>query len=115
MPRPSRRSPIAGVCVASLLLAIGLLSAGPAQAAPLPTITLSLTKTSITVGGTLQSGGVNVVTTATGTKEAGAILFLLKPGATFEQVEAAIKAAHGDTNVTSRYGVDRVQHRSDSG
>ena len=66
----------------------GLLVAASAQASTLPTLTLTLTKSSITVGGTTQSGGVNVVTTATGVKEATAILFLLKPGVTFDEVEA---------------------------
>jgi hypothetical protein len=32
------------------------------------------------------------------------ILFLLKPGATFEETEAAVQKAHGETNVTSKYG-----------
>jgi hypothetical protein len=107
MSHPSHRSPIAGVCVASLLAAIGLLSAGPAQASTLPTLTLTLTKSSITVGGSTQSGGVNVVTTATGVKEATAILFLLKPGVTFEDVENAKKSsarAGKDPNFTSKYG-----------
>ena len=53
--------PIRGVLVASLLVAIGLLSAGTAQASALPTLTLTVTKSSITVGGSTQSGAVNVV------------------------------------------------------
>jgi hypothetical protein len=90
---------------ASALLAGGTIAAGSAAAAStLPTLSLTLTASSITVGGTTQSGAVNVVTTATGVKEAGAILFLLKPGATFEEVEAAIQKAHGEINVTSKYG-----------
>jgi len=96
-----------GVCVSLLLVAIGLLSAGSTQASTLPTLSLTLTKSSITVGGSTQSGAVNVVTTATGVKEATAILFLLKPGVTFEDVENA-KQVHGsagkDPNITSKYG-----------
>jgi hypothetical protein len=88
----------------SLLAAVSLMSAGAAQASTLPTLTLTITKSSITVAGATQSGAVNVVSTATGVKEANVILFLLKPGATFEAVEAAIKASHGDTNVTGKYG-----------
>jgi hypothetical protein len=98
------RRPLRGAFVASLAAVAGLVSAGAAQAAPLPTLTLTVTKSSITVAGATQSGGVNVVSTATGLKEANVILFLLKPGATFEEVEAAIKRAHGDSNVTSKYG-----------
>ena len=100
----SIRGPLRGVFIAALLASVGLVSAASAQASTLPTLTLTLTKSSITVGGTTQSGAVNVVSTATGLKEAGVLLFLLKPGATFEVVEAAIQKAHGDTNVTSKYG-----------
>ncbi len=49
--------------VALLVLAAILALAGTAQSAALPTLTLALTKTSITVGGTTQSGAVNVVST----------------------------------------------------
>jgi hypothetical protein len=101
----SIRGPLRGVFIAGLLACVGLVSAAAsAQASTLPTLTLTLTKSSITVSGTTQSGAVNVVTTATGVKEASAILFLLKPGATFEEVEAAIQKAHGEINVTSKYG-----------
>jgi hypothetical protein len=96
--------PLRGVFVASLLALVSLTAAASAQAAPLPTLTLTITKSSITVAGATQSGGVNVVSTATGVKEASVILFLLKPGATFDDVEAAIQKAHGDTNVTGKYG-----------
>ena len=47
VPHGSRRSPIKGVFVASLLLAVGLLSAGSAQAAALPKLTLTITASSI--------------------------------------------------------------------
>jgi hypothetical protein len=100
----SIRGPLRGVFIAALLASVGLVSAASAQASTLPTLTLTLTKSSITVGGTTQSGAVNVVSTATGLKEASAILVLLKPGATFEEAEAAIQKAHGEINVTSKYG-----------
>jgi len=68
-------------------------------------MSVALTQSSITVGGATQSGGVNVVTTATGVKEASAILFLLNPGVTFEEVENAQKrSGKGDPNKTSKYG-----------
>ncbi len=98
------RSPLRGVFFVSLLAAVSLVSAGAAQASTLPILSIAVTKSSITVAGATQSGGVNVVSTATGVKEANVILFLLKPGATFDEVEAAVKKAHGDTNVTSKYG-----------
>jgi uncharacterized protein GlcG (DUF336 family) len=90
---------------ASALLAAATIAVGPAAASStLPTLSLKITNSSIAVGGSTQSGAVNVVSTATGVKEANVILFLLKPGATFDEVEAAIQKAHGDTNVTSKYG-----------
>ncbi|HEY3827801.1 MAG TPA: hypothetical protein VGL57_01265 [Solirubrobacteraceae bacterium] len=91
---------------ASALLAAGSTSAAGSAAATstLPALSLTITNSSVTVTGAVQSGAVNVVSTATGVKEASVILFLLKPGATFDEVEAAIQKAHGDTNVTSKYG-----------
>ena len=100
-----KRLTLLAVTASALLAAGGTIATGSAAAAPtLPTLSLTVTASSITVGGATQSGAVNVVTTATGIKEAGVLLFLLKPGATFEVVEAAIQKAHGDTNVTSKYG-----------
>jgi hypothetical protein len=89
----------------ALLAAGGTVAVGSAAAAStLPTLSLTVAKSSITVGGATQSGGVNVVSTATGVKEASVILVLLKPGATFEETEAAIQKAHGDINVVDKYG-----------
>jgi hypothetical protein len=115
MPYRSRRdAPLRGSLIAALLAAtsllasaVGLVAISSAQASTLPTLTLTLTKSTITVGGSTQSGGVNVVTTATGVKEATAILFLLKPGVTVEEVENAKKSsgsAGQDPNFTSKYG-----------
>ncbi len=92
---------------ASVMLAVAssLTSAVAAQASTLPTLTLTLTKSSITVGGATQSGAVNVVSTATGTKEASAILFQLKPGATVAEVEAFLASKkQKDPNNASKYG-----------
>jgi hypothetical protein len=91
----------------SALLAAGaaMIGTGPAVAAStLPTVSVAINASSVTVSGTLQAGAVNVVSTATGVKEASVVLVLLKPGATFEEAEAAIQKAHGDTNVVSKYG-----------
>jgi hypothetical protein len=89
----------------SLTFAGALIAADAAQAATLPTLTLSINASSVTVGGTLQSGGVNVVSTATGVKEAGAILFLLKPGVSVAEVYAYLDSGgKKDINGTSKYG-----------
>jgi hypothetical protein len=109
---PSRYGPLRGVFVAALLAAASLLTfaRGPiavssAQASTLPTVTLSINTSSITAGGALQSGGVNVVSTATGVKEAGAILFLLKPGVSVAEVYAYLDSkGKKDINTTNKYG-----------
>jgi hypothetical protein len=87
-------------------VAAGLIAVGPAGAATLPTLTLTVTKSAITVGGTTQSGAVNVVSTGgAGVKEASAILFLLKPGASIAEVENVLKNGAGkDPNKASKYG-----------
>jgi hypothetical protein len=101
---PRRRA--AALAASTLVLAAGsFAAAGQAQAATVPTLTLALTKTSVTIGGTLQSGAVNVVATATGTKEAAAVLFQLKPGVTPDEFTAFIKTPKvRDLNNTSKLG-----------
>ncbi len=90
---------------AALVMAASLAVSASAQASTLPTVTLTLTKSSLTVGGTLQSGAVNFVTTDTGVKEASVILFLLKPGVSLSEVEAfASSKAVKDPNNASKYG-----------
>jgi hypothetical protein len=98
---------VAAILAATSLLTLagGLIAVSSAQASTLPTLSLSITKSSITVGGTMQSGAVNVVSTATGVKEATAILFLMKPGVTVAEVEGALKSGAGkDPNKASKYG-----------
>jgi hypothetical protein len=96
----------ATLATASTLAAIAaIVATGTAQAATLPTLTLSLSSSAITVGGTLQSGAVNVVSTDAGVKEGATILFQLKPGYTVAEVEAALKAGAGmEPNLASKYG-----------
>jgi hypothetical protein len=100
---PQRR-----VFAAALLAAMSLLiAAASAQAAStLPTLTLSINASSVTVGGTLQSGAVNVVSTATGVKEANAVLFLVKPGVSVAEVYAYLDNKKGsrDPNTANKYG-----------
>lgn len=97
----------AAVLASGTLMAVtgGLLSGASAQASTLPTLTLALTKSSITVGGSTQSGAVNVASTATGVKEANAILFRLNAGVTVAQLEEGLKQGAGkDPNKTIKYG-----------
>jgi hypothetical protein len=90
---------------AALVLASSLFAVSSAQASALPTLTLALSKSAITVSGGTQSGAVNVVSTATGTKEASAILFQLKPGVTPEELYAFLGTPKSkDINASSKYG-----------
>jgi uncharacterized cupredoxin-like copper-binding protein len=102
MSSRSSRSHLRGVCVASLLAVASVVGVASAQASTLPTLTLTITKSSITVAGATQSGAVNVVSTATGVKEASAILVLLKPGVSVAELESGFKG--GDPNKASKYG-----------
>jgi hypothetical protein len=100
---------VLGACVltgASLLVAIGLISASAAQAASLPTISIAVTPATATVTGPLESGGANVVSSATGVKEGSLILFLLKPGATVAEAEAYLREdkGKGDPNASATLG-----------
>jgi hypothetical protein len=89
------------------LAAVSLASAGVAQASTLPTLSLTVSPSSVAVSGAMQSGGTNVVTTAGGKKEATAVLFLLKPGSSVAEVEAYMKSKkknNKDPNATSQFG-----------
>lgn len=70
----------------------------------LPTLTLALNGTSVTVGGSTQSGAVNVVTTVTTEAQGEPALLRLDPGVTIDQVVAAVAAHHGDPNAIDPYG-----------
>jgi hypothetical protein len=101
----SPRRIVSAVLATGALLAAGGLTTTSAQAAALPTLSVAITPSSITVGGALQSGGVNVVSTATGTKEAVTVLFLLKPGASVAEFLAFLSSKAGnDPNNASKYG-----------
>lgn len=104
-PRRSRTALAAALATASLGC---LLVAGPAQAASaLPTLSVAVTPTSITLGAPPQSGAVNVITTATGkVKEGSMILFLLKPGVSVAEVISFLseKKHAKDPNYADKFG-----------
>ena len=106
MSSRTRRPRMKRLLAASLLACLGLLGVGAAQAAALPTLSIAVGTAAATVGGSLESGGVNVVTTDTGVKEASVILFLLKPGVSVAEAEAFVKEkkVKGDPNYTSKIG-----------
>jgi hypothetical protein len=93
---------LAGTCVA---LAAGALGAGSAQAATLPTISATVSASTITVTGALQSGAVNVASTATGGKEPSVVLFALKPGVSLAEFYAYLNENKtDDPNTANKYG-----------
>jgi hypothetical protein len=91
---------------AALTAVAAVFTAGAAQAATLPTITATVGPTSIAVTGALQSGAVNVASTATGGKEPSVALFALKPGVSVAQFYAYLNEnkTTSDPNSTSKYG-----------
>ncbi len=91
---------------AAALLAAGAFfvsaAASSADSSGLPTLTLSLTGSSISVSGTVQSGAVNVAAASTA-KDAEPTLVHLNPGVTADQLLAA--APHTpDPNAIAPYG-----------
>jgi hypothetical protein len=72
----------AALSVAALASGLVLMTASSVAASSLPTLTLAVTKSSVTVGGSEVSGAVNIATTVTGEKSDVPALFLLKPGVT---------------------------------
>jgi hypothetical protein len=97
---PARR---AALVVASATCVLCVLVAS-AQASTLPTVTISVGASSVTVGGALQSGAVNVVSTST-KKETEVVLFAVKPGVSVAEVEAFVKSnKQKDPNNADKYG-----------
>jgi len=77
-------------------------AASSADTSSLPTLAISLTGTSISVSGTVQSGAVNIAATSTA-KDAEPTLVHLNPGVTADQLLAA--APHNpDPNGIAPYG-----------
>ena len=71
----------------------------------LPKLTIAMNGTSIVVGGALQSGGVNVVSTTTNEPQGAPLLFRLNPGVTAAQVQAYRKAhPNTDPNSLAQFG-----------
>jgi hypothetical protein len=85
----------AALSVAALASGLALMTASSVAASSLPTLTLALTKNTITVGGSEVSGAVNIVSTVTGEQSDGPALFLLKPGVTPTEFGAAAQRTVG--------------------
>jgi hypothetical protein len=71
----------------------------------LPKLTIAMNGSTISVGGALQSGGVNVVSTTTKEAQGLPLLFRLNPGVTYAQVQAFRNANPGaDPNAVIPFG-----------
>lgn len=86
-------------------LAPGTASAASSGTQPtnLPVITLAMDGKSVTVGGSLVSGAVDIRSTVAGESGGSPTLFRLDPGVTVQQVFAAIGSSN-DPNATEPYG-----------
>lgn len=104
MGRAARRTILlVGACAAMTAGAIG---AGTAQAATLPTISATVNATTITVSGALQSGAVNIASTATGGKEPSVTFIRLNPGVSVNEFFALLAGnkVSKDPNVVTKLG-----------
>jgi hypothetical protein len=97
---------ILAVTSSALLAAGATIAEGSAAASStLPNLSIAITPSTATVGGTLESGAANVVTTDTGVKEAAVIVFLLRPGVSLAEVEKfSAEKKSKDPNSASKYG-----------
>jgi hypothetical protein len=96
---PVKRSVLAAATLSAAAVAVWLMVAtAPSVAAgTLPTLTLALTKNTITVGGSEVSGAANIVSTVTGEQSDGPALFLLRPGVTPAEFGKAVSALGSGT------------------
>jgi hypothetical protein len=92
---------------ATFAIAEGVATAsGSSESSTLPTISIAMDGKSIAVGGTLQSGAVNVQSTVTGEPFGSPALVRLNPGVTYEQFFATLQtpAVGRDPNAISPVG-----------
>jgi hypothetical protein len=106
MSQSRMRMPFRAALLARAVAVTCLASAASASAATLPSLSIAVTGTSASVGGTLESGAVNIVTSDSGLKEGAVILFLLKPTVGFAEAEAFVaeKKIKGDPNNSVKLG-----------
>jgi hypothetical protein len=103
---PKRMIAAAFAAIGLAALAGGVLTTSAAQAATLPTVTATVSTTSITLSGALQSGAVNIAATATAGKEPSVVLLQLKPGVSLTEVFAYLDSNKitSDPNSSAKFG-----------
>jgi hypothetical protein len=88
-----------------VLVAAVSLGDNAAHAAALPLLTVGLTKSSVSVSGPLQAGGVNVITSAAGLNEANVTIVRLNPGVSAAELLTFAKSKAGrDPNNVDKFG-----------
>src|SRR5262245_1344311 len=114
--RLSVRAVLAGVSIAatvSMAFSTGIAGAAPVRlasgsaarpASTLPKITITMTGKKITVGGTLQSGGVLIVSKVSGEAQGAPVLVRLDPGVTLAEFCAALPKLAADRNDSAGLG-----------
>jgi len=104
MGRAARRTIL--LVAACAAVTAGAIGAGTAQAATLPTISATVNATTITVSGALQSGAVNIASTATGGKEPSVTFIRLNPGVSVNDFFALLASnkVSKDPNVVTKFG-----------
>jgi len=102
--RAARRTLLLAVACAAVVA--GTIGGASAQAATLPTISATVSPTSIAVSGALQSGAVNIASTGTGGKEPSVVFVRLNPGVSVDEVFAflATNKASKDPNTVAKFG-----------
>jgi hypothetical protein len=102
---PTRTAAVAGSALALALAGAGLFASG-SSAATLPTLTATVSPTSVVISGSVQSGAVNIATLGASGKEPDLTLLLLKPGATVQQAYSLFETnqASKDPNVVAQIG-----------
>jgi hypothetical protein len=103
---PRRISALAVTGAVAIAAGSGLAVVASATAtSSLPKITFAIKGNTITVGGALQSGGVNIVSTTAGEAQGQPLLFRLNPGITAAQFNAFISSkAFQDPNQLVAFG-----------
>ena len=108
--RRSTASSTRTAAVAFAALALALAGAGlfasASSAATLPTLSATVSTTSVVVSGTVPAGAVNVAALGSSGKEPDLTLILLKPGATVQQAYSLFESnqASKDPNIVTQVG-----------
>jgi hypothetical protein len=112
----ARRGRLGFALLWSALMSVSIIAiwAGTAQA-EVPSLTLSASSSAVTVTGTPQAGGVNIITNSTGLKEPGILLFKLKPGATASELLTFVANPKADPNGASKFGAITFDNEAPSG